>query len=127
MVEFKCKENCGECCGVIPIPKEIWEKNKHKKQREIKKITEIRGEVYIICEGLKCVFLRELDKKCEIYPDRPQICRNYGIGKFDALSCPYIKPNGRPRTPAMVKRIQRMINHDVDAKMRRIEKWTKQQ
>lgn len=121
--QFKCKENCGECCGIVPIPKEIWEKNKHKKQREIQQVMEIRGEIYIICEGAKCVFLRESDKKCEIYSDRPQICRNYGIGKYDALSCPYIKPNGRPRSPAMIKRIQRMINHDVEAKIKRIEKW----
>ena len=123
MAKFKCKENCGECCGIVPIPKEIWEKNKHKKQREIEEIKEIREEVYVICEDLKCVFLRKENKKCEIYPDRPQVCRNYGIGKMDALSCPYIKPNGKPRSLAMQRRIQRQINHDVDAKLKRIEKW----
>jgi len=127
MVEFKCKENCGECCGIVPIKKEIWEKNKQKKQREIKEIREIRDEVCIICEGLKCVFLREEDKKCMIYSDRPQVCRNYGIGINDALSCPYIKPNGRPRSPAMQRKIQRQINHDVNAKLKRIEQWSKLQ
>jgi len=121
MINFKCKENCGECCGIVPIKKEIWEKHKQKKQREIEEIKEIRDEVYIICEDLKCIFLREPDKKCAIYEDRPQVCRNYGIGKFDALSCPYIKPNGNPRSPAMQRRIQRQINRDVDAKMKRIE------
>ena len=113
---FKCKENCGECCGPIPINKKLFEKHKDKIQREIKQIV---GDFYLT-EDLKCIFLNK-ETKCAIYEDRPQICRNYGIGKFDALSCPYIKPNGNPRSPAMQRRIQRQINHDVDAKMKRIE------
>ena len=117
---FKCKENCGDCCGVVPIKKEVWEKNLAKAQRNIKEVVEIEGEVYIITDDLKCIFLSKR-KKCVIYEDRPQICRNYGIGFNDALSCPFIKPNGSPRSPAMVKRIQRMINRDVDAKLKRIE------
>ena len=113
---FKCKENCGECCGPIPINKKLFEKHKDKIQREIKQIV---GDFYLT-EDLKCIFLNK-ETKCAIYEDRPQICRNYGIGKFDALSCPYIKPNGNPRSSAMQRRIQRQINHDVDAKMKRIE------
>ena len=118
---FECKENCGECCGIVPIKKEIWEKNLAKAQKRIKEVVEIRGDVYVITDDVKCVFLSKR-KKCVIYEDRPQICRNYGVGINDALSCPYMKPNGRPRSPGMVKRIQRRINHDVDAKMKRIEK-----
>ena len=117
---FKCKENCGECCGIVPIKKAVWEKNLAKAQRKIKEVMEIKEDVYVITDGLKCIFLSER-KKCVIYEDRPQICRNYGVGINDALSCPYIKPNGSPRSPAMVKRIQRMINKNVDAKMKRIE------
>lgn len=122
---FECKKNCGECCGIVPILKEVWENNKDKKQREFHKVMEAGGNVYVFCEGAKCVFLNPEDKRCGIYSDRPQICRNYGIGKFDALSCPYIKPNGKPRTPAMVKKVQRQIDRDVDAMMKRVEKWGK--
>lgn len=115
----------GCCCGIVPLSKEVWEKNQDKKQREVKEIVEIDEEICVICEGAKCVFLNPENKKCEIYLDRPQVCRNYGIGKCDGLSCPYIKPNGKPRTPAMIKRVQRQINHDVDAKIRRVKKWGK--
>lgn len=118
---FKCKENCGECCGIVPIKKEVWEKNLAKAQKHIKEVIEIRGDVYAITDDIKCVFLSKRNK-CVIYEDRPQICRNYGIGYDNALSCPYIKPNGNPRSPAMIKRIQRMINRDVDAKIKQIEK-----
>jgi Fe-S-cluster containining protein len=115
---FKCKKNCGECCGPIPISKELFEKHKDKIQREIKQIV---GDFYLT-EDLKCIFLNKETKKCEVYEDRPQICRNYGIGKNDALSCPYIKPNGNLRSSAMQRRIQRQIIHDIDVKMKRILK-----
>ncbi len=118
-MKFKCKENCGECCGIVPIKKEVWEKNLAKAQKKIKEVVEIKGEVFAITDDAKCIFLSKRNR-CVIYEDRPQICRNYGIGFDDALSCPYIKPNGSPRSSAMVKRIQRMINHDVDAKVKRI-------
>ena len=71
-------------------------------------------DVWVICDGLKCVFLNPDTKKCAVYEYRPQVCRDYGIGKFDALSCPYLKSNGKRRTPAMVKRVQRQINKNVD-------------
>ena len=108
---WKCKEKCGECCGMVHIPKSTWEKHKHK-ARLVKKFIEIddSNEVVAIGEDTSCVFLK--DFKCAIYEDRPDICRQYGLS--DELPCPYIKPNGNPRSPAKVKRIQRKINHDID-------------
>ena len=122
MGEFKCVDGCGICCGLVPIPKATFEANKDKIQRKIIGMEETETEVYPMTESILCCFLTE-DKRCSIYDSRPDICIRYGLDPM--LQCPYIKMNGRPRSPALVRRMQRQINHFVDDSMKRIEKVAK--
>ena len=109
---FKCLENCGECCSVFPISKKLYEKNKNKIQQQPEKITEIDFEKIVpITKDLKCVFLTK-ENKCAIYDERPEICKLYGIS--ERLPCPYLKPDGKKRTPAKTKRILRKIKRDQE-------------
>ena len=111
MVKFKCKENCGECCGIVPIPTKIWNKNEDKIYRFVEHIH--GSEVFIlpVTEDLKCCFLN-MENKCTIYNDRPEVCRRYG--QCDEIPCPYLKKNGNPWSEAKAKQIRKKINKDVD-------------
>lgn len=50
---FKCKENCGECCGIVPIPTNVWNKNKDNIQKFVASYV---SEVFVLptTEDLKC-------------------------------------------------------------------------
>ena len=120
-MEFKCKANCGECCGVIPLNPQLVLNNVDKIQVEPIETIELGGEAVPMTEDGLCIFLRREDKQCMIYDERPSVCRKYGLN--DELPCPYIRPNGYPRSPAKVKRMQRQINHDIDFKMKQMENY----
>jgi len=134
---FKCKPDCkAECCGIIGFSTEFADKHEHLIKKPIKevsvkafmerssilpdgdsilKLVDTAGVVFYIPPELKCVFLDE-NFKCMAYDDRPQICRLYGI--HSDLLCPYMKPNGNPRSPGDQRRTQRKINRDVDLAMK---------
>tara|TARA_Y100000034_G_C6757435_1_gene337102 strand:- start:221 stop:493 length:273 start_codon:yes stop_codon:yes gene_type:complete len=77
---MQCPPNCGKCCGLIPLPKETFDKNKDRIQTKIIKLNELHlNKVLAVTEDLQCVFLNRKNKKCVIYPDRPEICKNYGL------------------------------------------------
>jgi len=121
---WKCKEDCGECCGTITLNPEIVFKNIGKIQRKITKTIPIgRDEdIYETEDGL-CLFLTP-DKECAIYQDRPEVCRLYGINP--KLPCPYIKPNGNPRSPAKIKRTQRQIDHNINDTLKRMKRFVEE-
>jgi len=104
----------GNCCGIVPLPKETVKQFEHLQQREVTEVLEYAGMIIPITDGLHCVFL-DSNYQCVIYEHRPDVCKNYGI--IEKLPCPFLKPNGSPRSPAMQKRIMRQINREVDAKM----------
>jgi Fe-S-cluster containining protein len=66
---FKCKERCNDCCGPIPFTK--WEWNRVSDKRETK--------------GLTCPYSSK--NGCDIYEQRPLICRLYGTVK--KMQCPH--------------------------------------
>jgi Fe-S-cluster containining protein len=120
---WKCKEHCGECCGVHLFSRELWEEYKHLKQAEIKEEIVAEEEVAVLTTDALCVFLDRNSKLCVIYEARPQICRVYG--KHLDLPCPYIKPNGNKRSEAQARRMQRIINHDVDSRIKSLNQRIK--
>lgn len=72
----KCT-NCGQCCGVIPATEaEIEEIKRYIKEHDIKARK----------QGITCPFRNEKEKKCDIYPARPVICRLMGVTK--GMHCP---------------------------------------
>ncbi len=124
-IEFPCKELINEgkcdayCCGCVPIKKETYERIKDKAQGEIKEEIDHGNEIWTFTKDGICPFLKE-DKTCAIYEDRPDICRNYG--KIPSMPCAFIKPNGRRRSPAKVRRWKRKIAHDIEDKIRSMDK-----
>jgi Fe-S-cluster containining protein len=97
---FQCLPNCALCCGLVGFTKDVLEKHSDKYPKDIS-VYEVKGLYYF--EAYWCPFLGE-DKKCKIYEDRPQKCREYGS---EELPCPYLKPNGKRRGLAKQKQILR--------------------
>lgn len=101
VVEFSCRENCGECCDPILLREEELDRFSDKAVREffILRFDTPWGDMVLPVStedkyNRQCVFLTD-DKKCNIYEERPRICRDFGIRKS---MCPYIKPDGTQRT-----------------------------
>jgi len=73
--------NCGKCCGLIPATKE-----------EIKEIQKYIGVHHITpnkVNSIDCPFRNEKEKRCDIYPVRPLVCRLFGVIKMGRFSgCP---------------------------------------
>lgn len=100
-------QQCGDCCSVISFDINFFEKNRDKIHHNI-----IREEIGSSPDGTplimpltddgRCVFLRK-DFKCDIYDDKPEICRQFGL-RGGVLECHRVTPNGRIRSPEEVKR-----------------------
>lgn len=90
---FDCT-NCGECCGIVPIPQTTFRNHQDKLQRTILFFEYVDDQVYPMTD-LMCCFLNK-DKVCSIYKDRPEVCRLFGTVK--KLQCPYYKVDGTKRT-----------------------------
>jgi Fe-S-cluster containining protein len=99
----KCK---ARCCGIVPIPLTIWQKNQHNIQREVKEahkvyVTDqenVRHTAFLpITEDHLCPFLRA-DLKCAIYENRPKVCKKFGDESHWALRCPMQHKDGTPRS-----------------------------
>jgi len=111
----------GNCCAYNLFPKAVWEKYQNIAQEATHgKNFEKEGEVFIYTTDGKCPFLDRKDFHCLIYEDRPDVCKMYGLS--DKLPCPFIKPNGNPRSEAGCRHWQRFINHDVDNKLNYLKK-----
>lgn len=118
---FQCKENCGECCGIIPIPKKLAKKTEHLAQVKPTKIIQGQDEnIYVLTEDMKCVYLNRKTKDCMIYKDRPRICKIYGL--TSACPCPYFKENGEKRLLWERQLIQNQINKTVDRALELVQK-----
>lgn len=78
------------CCGVVPIPEETVKKHKNKLHLDAKEIPSFPGTM-IFSRDMICGFLN-IENKCSIYEDRPEVCRRYGSGKesHPMLRCKYL-------------------------------------
>lgn len=119
---FKCKDNCGICCGIVPIPTDVWNKSQEKIQKVVQSNHVSEVYVYPITDDLKCCFLTK-DNKCAIYNDRPDVCKEYGT--TERLPCPFLKPNGHEWSEAKRKQILKKIDRDVDDAIKVCEQQAK--
>ena len=115
-IATKCK---SDCCGLVIMPTDIWERNKALAQRPLKELSILGEECVPITGDLLCIFL-DSNHRCAIYNDRPDVCKEYGLN--DDLPCPWIKTNGHLRSPAKQRQMQRKINHHVDGQLETIRK-----
>jgi Fe-S-cluster containining protein len=117
---FNCQNSCGACCGIIPISKELAKKTEHLAQVKPERVIETEKGLHVITKDLLCVYLNRKNKKCMIYEERPQVCRDYGI--IPALPCPYFRADGVRRDKIESTVIQLKINKQIDTILERIEK-----
>lgn len=105
--EWSCLASCPAlCCGPFPMDYDFWIKFRDKAKK-----CELRytfDKVYPLSE--KCPFLGD-DNKCVVYSDRPKVCRDFGLDP--KLPCPFLKPNGNPRSDAGRKKILRLAKKTV--------------
>lgn len=114
-MSFKCLENCGKCCGIMPLEKDFVERNKDKFVVTPKEISEVEDVVAVFTEDGGCVFLDRQTKKCVVYDDRPEVCRLFGTSKTNPdLMCMFLKPNGNPRSIAKQKQLDRRLEKIVN-------------
>ena len=108
--KFQCKKYhpiCkANCCGVVPIPRSLWQRKQHAIQRPIKdifkgeaknKATGKRENIVIpITEDHHCPFLKK-DLSCAIYEDRPPLCKKYGDDSHPLMTCPMQDKHGNKK------------------------------
>jgi Fe-S-cluster containining protein len=126
---FECKKYHGKCqarcCGIIPIPRKIWQKNQHKVQKKVleKHKVEVtnpqtkqktRG-ILPITQDMLCPFLKK-DLSCAIYEDRPDICKKFGDETHLMLCCPMQQADGTERTEAEMQEFEHKVNEFFNEK-----------
>lgn len=118
--EFKClpvHPKCkAMCCKLAPIEKEIYERNRDRLVREVLEENEwdgydplekkVKSLVLPFTKDMYCPFLNQ-DLSCNIYEDRPHVCRTYGDESHHCMQCPYQDKNGRLRSRQETRKILR--------------------
>jgi hypothetical protein len=69
--EFKCKESCHDCCVPVPFSKSEWAAVKDKRE----------------ATGIDCPYAT--GNGCDIYEQRPFMCRLFGAVDYWVLKCPH--------------------------------------
>lgn len=67
---FKCVQGCTDCCGPVPFAKSEWNAVKDKR----------------VASGITCPYA--VNGRCEIYDQRPLICRLFGAVDHPIMTCP---------------------------------------
>lgn len=110
MTCFDCKKmhsKCGaKCCGNVPIPKEIYYANESKIIRKPHDTIDLKDCILPISDDGNCVYLNR-DLSCNIYSDRPNICRKFGDESHPMLCCPVLDKNGKERCRQSKRKIER--------------------
>lgn len=129
----KCHLKCkASCCGITPIPRQIFESNKDKIVTEPQEVIYDCGppipktkeepidlltseEVAIpITETGRCCFLNK-DLSCNIYEDRPNVCRRFGDESHINLTCLFMSQDGRIRTRQETRSLYRRSIKNAEA------------
>lgn len=111
MIE-KCR---AVCCGCFPIHGDLLTVHKDKIQVEYESVEVEYGLIVPITQDAQCVFLNRKTYHCEIYTDRPDVCKKYGM--IDDLPCPYLTSKGDVRTRSERRRILRKAEKELKRMM----------
>ena len=99
----KCK---AHCCGIVPIPKDVYSRNFHKIVRPPHDFVDAGESIIPLTSDAYCPFLTEgLD--CNIYDDRPDVCRKFGNESHPMLFCPHLDKNGKERSRQNRRQVER--------------------
>lgn len=75
---MKCDDNCGECCGLIPVTETEF--------RQVERFIADNGIVPVEHADGTCPLYQK--GTCAVYPVRPLICRLYGHAASPLMTCP---------------------------------------
>lgn len=111
----KCKAEC--CACTTPIPSDIYRNNLDKRieiptdeletpSPDNKEIFTSDTDILAMTDSGNCTFLNK-DLSCNIYKDRPPICRKFGDESHPGLSCCWINKDGKERPRAERRRIEK--------------------
>ena len=101
------------CCGIMIFPKEFVEKFKDKIEQGHIEIIEKEDLVTFLYNDTRCPFLDRITRLCNIYENRPDVCKRYGID-VEKLPCLFFKPSGNRRSLASQTKMERI--HDKNLK-----------
>jgi hypothetical protein len=114
-----CISKCGAaCCGLVPISKKIFEKN--KPYREFLEVVDLGDDVIFETKDFKCPYLNE-ENACTIYDKRPEVCKLFGSEKDIKLTCPYQDKDGRIRSRQERRMIERAGEKDMNRIFRKLK------
>jgi hypothetical protein len=100
--EFKCKDGCHDCCGIIAMTKLEWDNINPKL------CGTISMEEHKVIASMFCPYIKV--GGCSIYENRPTICRLFGTVNTALLTCPH----GCGPAIKMQPEQSRMILHAID-------------
>lgn len=139
-----CKTSHGKCgaccCSMFPIEKDLFETNKEKivnspiaiQSYNSPQINSDWGEnpyenigpemehVLPITKNGKCCFLNK-DLSCNIYENRPPVCRKFGDETCGYMTCCFQSKDGRIRSRQESRSISRSISKehkDIEEKLK---------
>ena len=100
------KSTCkAECCYTVPIEREIFNRNFSMQCQPVIELVDMdRDNVLPATADGKCVFLNNL-LNCNIYNDRPGICRKFGDESHINMTCAYQTKEGNKRSSKDKKKI----------------------
>lgn len=99
-----CSECKGQCCTYPPFSEKEWD-TVHKKYGlpyGATLSTFATARIPVLSDGSgRCAYLDIPSGRCNIYPDRPQTCREYG--ESERLPCAYVEPEKAAQTQQTLK------------------------
>jgi Fe-S-cluster containining protein len=97
----------GDCCGVVPFPRGFLDEHREATAVDVRVVIP-EGEFELILGHDKtCVFCHRETGLCNVYDQRPQLCRIFGVGEDLYLQCPWLVPDGTRRSRARRRRLAR--------------------
>ena len=119
-IHSKCQ---AMCCKVVPIEEEVFDRNRDKIVRPV--TNECRFIGHDVLEGKNkklitpltedgyCPFLNQ-NLTCNIYEDRPSVCKKFGTECHKFMRCAYQDKDGKERSRQVRRSILREATKDFE-------------
>lgn len=103
----------ADCCGIVPYPEGFYRTHLQATKCVCRVVP---GGLYewIIGPDETCVFVNPGDFLCNVYDDRPRLCRIFGASEEFYLRCPWLKPDGSRRTRSERRRFHRDMRSEMN-------------
>ena len=86
--KFACKSGCNDCCGLVPFLGP--EKYRVSQIRPMEQWEPFQNGAWVLASALatfSCPFSSQ--SGCQIYDDRPIVCRLFGAVDAEMMTCPH--------------------------------------